>query len=111
MSHTGWGQRSLTSGELGACFDLSDFVEWHPRFLAAVAPLQLIRSVINCVTETDYQRPIKCQKTIMATTSSSVVDGVWLASINAWIPGSSWASGVISDKAVKSDDARIDTQP
>ena len=44
MSHTGWGQRSLTSGELGACFDLPAFVEWHPRFLSSVPPLQLFRS-------------------------------------------------------------------
>ena len=111
MSHTGWGQRSLTPNELGACFDLPGFVEWDPRFLVDIAPLQLFRSIIDWVTEIDSPpRPTKCLKGIRNTTSSASADGVWLATINAWLPGS-WAAGNISDKAVKSDDARIDTQP
>ena len=67
-------------------------------------------AVIDYVTRSNSERPTKCQKLIVATTRSSAVDGIRLTSINAWLPGS-WAAVPIADKAVKSDDARIDTQP
>jgi hypothetical protein len=113
MSRTGWGFRSLTSQELHACFDLPDFIEWDSRYITSIVPLQLFRSVIDFVLDSimvNNCRPEKCRKLNQGFARIPDVDGIWLPSIKAWLPGS-WAEIDIADKAVKADDAQVDTRP
>jgi hypothetical protein len=113
ISRTGWGQRQLSPEELASCFDLPDLVAWEARFFTAIVPLQLHRAVIDFVLDglgNEIVRPTKSRKLINDSTIDSLVDGVWLSSLNTWLPGS-WAEVAISDKAVNSDDAEVDTRP
>lgn len=113
MSRSGWGYRSLSPSELGCCFDLPEFIEWDRRFLTEIVPLQLHRAVMDFVLEKlvcGDPRPVKCRKLIADSVSDSPVDGVWLTGLKSWLPGS-WVDVAIADKAVKSDDALVDTRP
>ena len=113
MSRTGWGQRPLSPDELASCFDLPDLVAWEARFPSDIVPLQLHRAVIDFVLDgfgKEIARPTKSRKLIDDSTIDSPVNGIWLAPLNAWLLGS-WVEVAIADKAVKSNDAEVDTRP
>ena len=113
MSRTGWGIRSLSDGELSACFELPGYVVWNDRYLKDIIPLQLFRSVVDCLTASSNSDPprVKLRNDHFTTTgSNSSLDAVWLPAVKRWLPGS-WADATISDKAVKSDDCPVDFRP
>ena len=115
MSRTGWGLRPLTDGELSLCFELPPFVEWNDRYLRDLVPIQMFRSILDAViSELDTKvAPLKrlAVPTRAANASSSGSGGdVWIEAVGKWLPGS-WSDAVISDKAVKSDNAPIDFKP
>ena len=112
MSRTGWGIRSLQDTELAACFELPDYLGWEDRFIRDIVPLQLFRSVIDCITGVNVQGPPirSLAPPMRPNEASDPTDVVWLPGIARWLPGS-WTDAVISDKAVKSDDAPIDFRP
>ena len=113
MSRTGWGLRPLSHGELGACFDLPTTIDWDPSFVTSIVPLQLFRAVIEHVIsrmDPASTQPPKLRKISALPEIKAKPDGVWLAGIKAWLPGS-WAEVTISAKAVKSDDVVVDTRP
>jgi hypothetical protein len=113
MSLTGWGLRSLEASELSACFDLPSSMPWDPLFVSTIVPFQLYWSIIDFVVSSLVRTspgPSKCRRMVESRNIDSVEDGVWLPGVGARLSGS-WALVNISDKAVKADDAQVDTQP
>jgi hypothetical protein len=112
MSRTGWGIRPLDPSELAACFDLPADIKWDPSFGTTIVPLHFFRAVIDFVLNTlpnECPLAAKRQK-LVDVPSISPADGVWLPSLGAWLSGS-WADVDIANKAVKADDAPVDTRP
>lgn len=99
--------------ELATCFDLPPYIEWNPIFVTAIVPLQLFRAVIDFVLVAQCissPAPAKSQRLLDSSAPVVPMDGVWLPSIGAWLSGA-WADVDIANKAVKADDALVDTRP
>jgi hypothetical protein len=110
FSRTGWGKRALEPEELRLAFELPDDVAWNPEFPHEILPLELFRSVVEVVLEVlipPVSRTIKRAKFIPEESPAVCEDRTWLPTLGKWLPGS-WADTAISDRAVKSDGARVD---
>ena len=115
MSRSGWGMRELTDLELSSCFELPDFVNWDDRFLRDISPIQMFRSVIECIMKRFTSPSMDLVMTASPTELPppkriKQTDSTWLHDIGKWLPGS-WTDAPIADKAVKSDDAPVDFTP
>ena len=113
MSRTGWGIRELSDDELSLCFELPSYVMWEDRFLKCILPLQLFRSVIDCVTGHLEVTPAPLKRHTASqdeVVSFPEIDACWLPSISKWLPGS-WSLTEIASKAVKADNAPVDFTP
>lgn len=115
FSRTGWGSRCLENSELAQAFDLPPYLEWNACFPTVIVPIQVFRAVVDAVLERirpedqehEAIRKKRHQHSSVTPSNPLELDAVWLAPLNRWLPGS-WADVEISDRAVKSDDARVE---
>jgi hypothetical protein len=79
---------------------------WAPKIYC---PIEMLRVVVDSVFRELSAPP--CQPEVLVSLvpllSVATPDGVFLAELNRWLPGS-WAEAEISDRAVKADNAQID---
>ena len=121
FSRSGWGLRPLVESELAHAFDLPPFVSWSTVENAKVLPLHMFRVILDAALAT--MRPdsqLRGGSKARTTSKGSIVvgprvaplplDRAWLPGIEQWLPGS-WSETAIADKAVKSDNARVDFHP
>jgi hypothetical protein len=120
FSYTGFGQRLLTGEELCSAFDITNWMKSAPAvlqtwldadaFSSTMLPLQLFSAVLD-ETVPLIAPALEIIKSI--PTSKDVDDassyGIQLIGINKFLVHSWIDPGLISEKAVKSDDAGVST--
>lgn len=112
FSRTGWGQRCLLASELGHAFELPPYVSWNTGLQRSIVPIEMLRVVVDSVFRELSAPPGRPEVpgSLVPILSAATPDGVFLAELNRWLPGS-WAEAEISDRAVKADNAQIDYLP
>ena len=118
FSRSGWGKRPLSDGELAQAFDLPSYISWNPCFPKDIVPIQIFRVVVDAVLisiRPSIQgragaRPCTSVSRLTSQSGPLPIDAEWLENLQRWLPGS-WANVSIADRAVKSDNARIEQFP
>lgn len=119
FSFTGFGHRSLTGDELCSAFDIPNWMKPPPEVLAnwmdtdvfsSMLPLQLFSAVLDetvplIAPARDIEKPTPPSVDVGDTSSH----GVLLVDINKFLVHSWIDPGLISEKAVKADDAGVAT--
>ena len=121
-SRTGWGRRKLNRKEIAGAMDLplwfstsSSFDRWCQRFeLGRCLPLKPFQSVMKLFLKSvssgdDVASGPALPRKLPAALLPLVQDDFWIDALGKMLPGSWVQEGVISDKAAKSDDAKIHT--
>ena len=100
----------LEPEELRLAFELLEDIAWNSELPQENPPLELFWAVVKVVLEVlippTPSRMIKGAKFIPEE-SAVCEDRSWSPTLGKWLPGS-WANTEISDRAVKSDGARVD---
>ena len=117
FSYTGFGHRRLTSDELCSAFDIPNWMKPNAKDLeawldldlfASMLPLQLFSAALD-ETVPLISPAISIPKSIQSsqTFDDSSSHGIHLPAINKFLAHSWIAHGLVSEKAVKSDDAGV----
>ena len=99
----------LEPEELRFAFELPEDIAWNPELPQKILPLELFQAVVEVVLRVlvpPSSRRVKRAKFIPEELAVCE-DRSWLPTLEKWLPGS-WADTEISDRAIKSDGARVD---